>query len=72
MMVSSESGQYLVSCSIGVGEPIEGVTVACLDGIEPCLLDRKTKACMVESDKSTHAGKVEALGIKGSLGVLGC
>ncbi len=61
-----------VSCSIGVGDPIKGVTVARLDGVKPCLLDRKAKSCMVESDKSTHAEKVEASGIKGNLGGLGC
>jgi hypothetical protein len=53
-----------VSCHVAVGETLERVTVASLDGVEPCLLDRKAKACMVESNESSHAGKVKALGIK--------
>ena len=45
-----------VTCSIGVGEAIEGVAVAGLDDIQPCLLDWKAQACIVESDKCSHAG----------------
>ena len=45
-----------VTCCIGVGKAIKGVTIAGLDGIQPCLLDWKSQACMVESDKSSHAG----------------
>ncbi len=61
-----------VSHRIAVGETLKRVTVASLDGVEPCLLDRKAKACMGESNESSHAGKVEALGIKCSIGGLGC
>ncbi len=57
-----------VSPRVGVRETIEGVTAAGLDGVKPCLLDRKAKACMVESNKSSHAGKAKALEIKGSIG----
>ena len=56
-----------VACNIGVGEPIKGVTVAGLDGIQPSLLDRKAQACMVEANESRYAGKVEAQGSKGVL-----
>jgi len=59
---------WAVPRCVGVGKSIKGVEVACLDGIEPCLLDWKARACMVEDNKSTHARKIKALGIKGSLG----
>ncbi len=45
-----------VTCNIRVGEAIEGVEVAGLDGIEPSLLDWKAQACMVEADESSYAG----------------
>ncbi len=59
---------WAVPRHVGVGKSIKDVEVACLDGIEPCLLDWKARACMVEDNKSTHARKIKALGIKGSLG----
>jgi hypothetical protein len=59
---------WAVPCPVEVGKPIKGVKVACLDGIKPCLLDWKDRACMVEANKSTYARKIKALGIKGSLG----
>jgi hypothetical protein len=59
---------WAVPCRIGVGKSIKGVEVACLDGIEPCLLDWKAGARMVEENESTHARKIKALGAKGSLG----
>ncbi len=59
---------WAVPRRVGVGKSIKGVKVACLDGIKPCLLDWKARACMVETNKSTHAWKIKALGIKGSLG----
>jgi hypothetical protein len=59
---------WAVPRRVGVGKSIKGVKVACLDGIEPCLLDWKARACMVKDNKSTHARKIKASGIKGSLG----
>ncbi len=59
---------WAVPCRVGVDKSIKGVEVACLDGIEPCLLDWKASACMVEDNKRTHARQIKALGIKGSLG----
>jgi len=50
---------------IGVGEAGEGVAVACLDGVQPCLLHWKAQTSMIETHKSRYAGKVEAAGIKG-------
>ncbi len=58
----------LVPLRVGVGKSIKGVEVACLDGIKPWLLDWKASACMVEDNESTHARKIKALGINGSLG----
>jgi hypothetical protein len=54
---------WAVPHCIEVGETIKGVAVACLDGIQLCLLNWKTHACMVESNESSHAGKVKALRI---------
>ncbi len=45
-----------VASHIGVGEPIKGVAVAGLDGIQPSLLDWKAQAGMVEANKSSYAG----------------
>ncbi len=59
---------WAVPRRVGVGKSIKGVKVACLDGIEPCSVDWKAGACMVEENESTHARKIKALGIKGSLG----
>ncbi len=61
-----------VACHIGVGETIKGITVTGLDGIEPCLLGKEAKTGMVEPDESSDAGEVQAPGIKGSFGGLGC
>jgi hypothetical protein len=57
---------------VGVGETIKGITVTGLDGIEPCLFGREAKTGMVEPNESSDAGEVQAPGIKGSLGGLGC
>ncbi len=59
---------WAVPRRVGVDKSIKGVKVACLDGIEPCLLDLKARACMVEANESTHARKIKGLGIKGSVG----
>ncbi len=56
-----------VACNIGVDEPIKGVPVAGLDGIQPSLLHWKAQACMVEANKSRYAGKVKLRGSKGVL-----
>ncbi len=45
-----------VPCGIGVCDAVEGITVTCFDGIEPCLLAREAKAGMVEPDEGANAG----------------
>jgi hypothetical protein len=61
-----------VAHRIGVGEPIKGITVTGLDGIEPCLFGREAQTGMVEPDESSDSGEVQAPGIEGSFGGLGC
>jgi hypothetical protein len=61
-----------VARRVGVGEPIKGITVTGLDGIEPCLFGREAQTGMVEPNESSNAGEVQAPGIKGSFGGLGC
>jgi hypothetical protein len=46
---------------IGVGEAIKGVAVAGFDGVEPCLLDRKAQAGMIETNLGTYAGEIKAV-----------
>jgi len=60
-----------VSCSIGVSETVKGFTVAGFDGFQPCLLDRKAKTCMVESDKRTNSWEIKTAGMEKGLGGLG-
>jgi hypothetical protein len=61
-----------VAPHVGVGEPIKGITATILDGVEPCLFGREAQTGMVEPDESSNAGEVQALGIEGSFGGLGC
>ena len=61
-----------VACRVGVGETIKGITFTSLDGVEPCLFGREAKTGMVEPDESSDAGEVQAPGIEGSFGGLGC
>jgi hypothetical protein len=61
-----------VARHVGVGETIKGITVTGLDGVEPCLFGREAKTGMVKPDKSSDAGEVQAPGIGGSFGGLGC
>ncbi len=61
-----------VARHVGVGETITGITVTGLDGIEPCLFGREAKTGMVEPDESSNAGEVQAPGIEGGFGGLGC
>jgi hypothetical protein len=63
---------WAVARSVGVGEPIKGITVTGLDGVKPCLFGREAKTGMVEPDESSDAGEVQAPGIEGSFGGLGC
>ncbi len=49
---------------IGVGEAIEGVTVASFDGIKPHFLDRKVQAGMIETNQGTNAGEIKAARVK--------
>jgi hypothetical protein len=49
---------------IGVGEALEVVVVAGFDSVEPSLLDRETKAGMIESNLSTNAGEIKAAWVK--------
>ncbi len=57
------SVQTVPGC-IGVGEAIEGVTVAGFDGVEPSLLDRKAQAGMIETNQGTNAGEIKAARVK--------
>ncbi len=61
-----------VAGRVGVGETIKGITITGLDGIKPCLFGREAKTGMVEPNKSSDAGEVQAPGIEGSFGGLGC
>jgi hypothetical protein len=63
---------WAVARRVGVDEPIKGITVTGLDGIEPCLFGRKAKTGMIEPDESSDAGEVQASRIEGSFGGLGC
>ena len=65
-------GVGTVPSGIGVCEAVEGFTISCLDGVEPCLLDREEKACVVEADECSNAREVEAARIEGCLGSLRC
>ncbi len=60
-----------VARRVGVGETIKGITVS-LDGVESCLFGREAKTSMVEPNESSDAGEVQAPGIEGSFGGLGC
>jgi hypothetical protein len=61
-----------VALRVGVGETIKGITVTGLDGFEPCLFGREAKTGMIEPNESSNAGEVQAPGIEGSFGGLGC
>ncbi len=61
-----------VSHDVGVGETIKRIKVACLDGIQPCLFDREANAHMIEASESSDAGEIEAPGVEGRTGNLGC
>ncbi len=55
---------WTVPGCIGVGEAIEGVTVAAFNGVKPHLLDRKAQAGMIESNQGTNAGEIKAAWVK--------
>ncbi len=57
-------GVWTVPGCIGVGEALEGVAVAGLDSIEPILLDRETKAGMIEPNQGTNAGEIKVAWVK--------
>ncbi len=63
---------WAVARRVGVGETIKGITVTSLDGVEPCLFGREAKTGMVEPNESSDAREVQAPGIEGSFGGLGC
>ncbi len=65
-------GVGTISCHIGVCETIEGVTVACFNGVQPCLHYREAQTHMVEANKCANAGEVERLQIVGSAGCVSC
>ncbi len=65
-------GIWAIAGHIGVGQAIKQVTVSCFDGVEPCLLDRKAKAGMVEADQGTDAGEIHAARVKSCAGGAGC
>jgi hypothetical protein len=48
----------------GVGKALEGVKVASFDSIKPSLLDRETKAGMIEPNQDTNAGEIKAAWVK--------
>jgi hypothetical protein len=65
-------GVQTVPGLIGVGEALEGVTVAGFDSFEPSLLDREAQAGMIEPNQGTDAGKIKAAWVKwGSCGTDG-
>jgi hypothetical protein len=57
------SVQTVPGC-IGVGEAIEGVSVASFDGVKPSLHDRKAQAGMIETNQGTNAGEIKAAWVK--------
>ncbi len=61
-----------VAHRVGVGETIKGITATGLDGFKPCLFGREAKTGIVEPNESSDAGEVQAPGIEGSFGGLGC
>ncbi len=61
-------GIWAIVGYIGVGQAIEQVAVSCFDSVEPCLLDWKAKAGMVEADQGTDAGEVHAARVKSRAG----
>ncbi len=63
---------WAVARRIGVGKTIKGITVTGLDGVKPSLFGREAKTGMVEPNESSDAGEVQAPGIEGSFGGLGC
>jgi hypothetical protein len=65
-------GIWAIAGYIGVGQAIKQVTVTCFDSVEPCLLDWKAKAGMVESNQGTDAGEVHVARIKHRAGGVGC
>jgi hypothetical protein len=65
-------GVGTVPRGIGVREAVEGFTISCLDGVEPCLLDREAEACVVEADECSDAREVEAARIEWDLGSFRC
>ncbi len=64
--------KWAIAGYIGVGQAIKGVAVSCFDSIEPCLLDWKAKAGMVEANQGTDAGEVHAARVKRRAGGVGC
>ena len=65
-------GIRAIAGHVGVGQAIEQVKVASFDGVEPCLLDRKAKAGMVETNQGTNAGEIHVVGVKSHAGGAGC
>ena len=52
--------------SIGVSEALEGVAVACFDGIQPDLFDWKAKTGMIKTNQGSNAGQIKASWVEGS------
>ncbi len=57
-------GVRTVPGHIGVGEALKGVAVASFDSTEPSLLDRETKAGIIEPNQGTNAGEIKAVWVK--------
>jgi hypothetical protein len=60
-----------VSCCVGIGEALKGVTVSGLDSLKPGLLDREAQTSMVETHQGANARKVEAPLVKSGVCSLG-
>ncbi len=50
--------------SIGVGEALKGVAVACFDSIKPSLLGMEAQAGMIEPSQGTNSGEIKAAWVK--------
>jgi hypothetical protein len=65
-------GIWAIAGHIGVGQAIERVAVSRFGSIDPCLLDQKAKAGMVEASQGTKDGEIHAARVKSRAGGAGC
>ena len=64
-------GIRAVTGNVRVSQPIEQVTVAGFDSIEPRLLDWKAKSSMVEANQGANAEEIHAVGVESCAGGAG-